>query len=141
MASSRLARSLGWLVVILAIGTVGLVAETKGQERHSVADLLTGVTLLGSGAILGARRSGRLRGMLLVSAGLGWFAVTARIAAFDQFTFVHRALVIHALVLTSLAAATGRREVARVIGFVVVVLGYVASIGGDRALSTAWKYS
>ena len=103
-----------------------------------MADLLTGVTLLGSGAILGARRSGRLRGMLLVSAGLGWFAVTARIAAFDQFTFVHRALVIHALVLTSLAAATGRREVARVIGFVVVVLGYVASIGGDRALSTAW---
>jgi signal transduction histidine kinase len=121
------------LVVGACAVLVGLLAERTAFEWRDplgwLPDLLVGWTFVACGLVAGSRRSEHSTGLLLTAVGFAWFA--GNFAALDwapaawlaaQAAFVHRGLVIHAIV----AAPAGR--LASRTALVLVGAGYVACL-------------
>jgi signal transduction histidine kinase len=118
----------GAVLVALAVA-----AERVGNVPFPRVDLFTGCALLLAGLV--ALRVGQTwpAAALLLLAGVTWFVATADLvgSVTDHITFVHRALVLNAVLV-----ASGRaRNAARL---VVVSAAYVASVNAERAFSTDW---
>src|SRR4051794_3477060 len=79
-------------------------------------DFLVGMALLGSG--LWAARRNRGTGLLLIATGGAWFAANA----WPDARFVHRALIVHAIVAFAGWRPRSRADVA------AVIVGYVAAV-------------
>lgn len=116
-----------------AAAALGITAESVGfgwaDARHWIPDLITGWTLVACGLLARRRRRRSRVGVLLAAAGFSWFAGNfasvgwqplAWVAA--QLAFVHRGLLVHAL----LSYPTGRLR-SRALG-ALVVAGYAASL-------------
>lgn len=115
-----------------ALVAMAALAERRGNVSFQLIDLATGCALLASGVFTAQARSRRFTGALLLAAGASWFVVTADLAGglSDRLTFVHRGLLVHALLRTS-----GRATPFHV---AVVVAAYAGSVDPARAFSTTW---
>jgi signal transduction histidine kinase len=105
-----------------------LVAESVGTTRHPTIDLVAGCALLATGFVVLALGSSVAPGALLIASGVAWFLATA---GADDVVFLHRALLVHALVL----AAAGARAVGP---WVVIGVAYLASVDRELAVATPW---
>jgi signal transduction histidine kinase len=117
--------------VLGALVALAVLAERRGNVPFALVDLAAGCSLLVAGVFTVWAR-GLLAGALLLAAAASWFVVTADVAGglTDRLTYVHRALVVAALLWTS-----GRVTVVRV---AVVVVAFVGSVDPGRAFSMAW---
>jgi signal transduction histidine kinase len=107
---------------------LALVAESVGAPPHRNIDLATGCALLGSGFAVLALGSSVAPGTLLIASGVAWFVATA---GADDIVFLHRALLVHALVL----ATSGARSLG---AWMVIGVAYVAALDRDLAIATPW---
>lgn len=113
-------------------------AEERAGEAGSFTDWLGGSALLAAGAIAAGSRRTRWPGVMLLVAGLTWFASTAFPAAdlASRLGFAHRGLVIHALLVAALSPWP--RPWLRACRLAAIVLAYVSSLGAERSLSASW---
>ncbi|HEY4609424.1 MAG TPA: hypothetical protein VIH06_09475, partial [Ilumatobacteraceae bacterium] len=119
-------------IVLGASLVLAVLAERRGNVLFPLVDLTTGCSLI-LGGMLTMRSSGqRLAGVLLLAAAASWFVATADLAGglTEPLTWVHRALVVQALLVTS-GRATGVRVT-------IVVVAYAGSIDDARAVSIQW---
>ena len=119
-------RSGGRVIVGAAAVVIGLCAESVAFEWRDplrwLPDLLVGWTFVACGLVAGSRFPERHTGRLLTAAGLAWFA--GNFAGLEwapaswlagQAAFVHRGLVIHAIVAFP-AGRLGSRTALLVVG-------------------------
>jgi signal transduction histidine kinase len=111
---------------------LAVFAERRDKVLFPRIDLASGCSLIVAGWLTTRTGGGRLAGALLLTAAASWFVATADLVGglTDSLTWIHRALVVHALLLTS-----GRTTVVRV---AVILVAYAGSIDLGRALSTRW---
>jgi signal transduction histidine kinase len=105
-----------------ALGIAAEVASNSGLER-SAADLATGWSLLAAGLWGIHQRPAQWRWLLLVAAGLTWFAGNFAVTA--GLVYLHRGPLVHAVV-----AATRRRSSLAV---AAVAVGYADAVLTARA--------
>ena len=112
--------------------TLALLAERRGDVPYPAVDLATGCSLIVAGCLAVQVSGRRLAGALLLAAAASWFVATAELVGGqgDHLTWIHRALVVQALLISS-----GRTTAVRV---AVVVVAYAGSIDTGRALSPQW---
>jgi signal transduction histidine kinase len=115
-----------------ALLVLAVLAERRGNVLFPLIDLATGCSLIVAGWLTVRTGGGRLAGALLLAAAVSWFVATADLAGglTDRLTWVHRALVVQALLVTS-----GRVTAVR---FAVIVVAFAGSIDRGTALSTPW---
>ena len=111
---------------------LAVLAERRGNVLFPRIDLAGGCSLLVAGVVTVSAGGRRFAGVLLLAAAGSWFLVTADLGGglTDRLMYLHRALLVHALLRSS-----GRATAVHV---AVVVAAYAASVDPGRATSTAW---
>ena len=120
--------------VVLAV-----VAELAGTQRQPAVNLAAGCALALGGLVVLLAGTAWLAGVLLVVAAATRYAATAGIA--DGVAFLHRAFLVHALVVVTAAASvsrTARSAALRAGRWLIVGLAYVAAVDRDLAQATPW---
>ncbi len=123
----RLVAVLG-VALAAALGVEVLAGDDDALT--ATADLVAGWVLLASGAVAWDRRPQSRTGMLLVAAGAAWLLGTA----FPPAVYLHRALLVHAILSYPTGRLTGRPARA------VVAAAYVGTIeplGSNDAFTVA----
>ena len=118
------------IVVLAVLLALAVAAERQGHSQHPSIDLATGCALIVTA--VWTARTRPLPGLLLAAAAASWFVATAELAGswIDELVYVHRALVVHALLVS-----VGRLSVIRV---AAIGVAYVGAIDLGRARSTRW---
>jgi signal transduction histidine kinase len=120
-----------WLIASVAAAgaVVGIAAEVVSDAPlgPSVGDLATGWTILGCGLWGWTQRPDQRCWPLLAAAGFAWFA--GNFAAADLLLYVHRGLLVHAVVV-------GSRTRSR-LAPVPVALGYTDVVAAGGSLNGA----
>ena len=120
--------------VVLAV-----VAELAGTQRQPAVNFVAGCAMALGGIVVLLAGTAWLAGVLLVVAAATRYAATAGIM--DGVAFLHRAFLVHALVVVTAAASvsrTARSAALRVGRWLVVGLAYVAAVDRDLARATPW---
>lgn len=123
-------RRVVWGTILLAV-VVGLTAEVvsfgMASPTNWLPDLAVGWVCIGFGLVAASRRPDSSVGLLLVVTGFAWFIGNYSAVAFepialvaDQFWFVHRAVLLHAVLILPGGRIISRRQLG------VIVVGYLA---------------
>jgi signal transduction histidine kinase len=131
LSGGRRPRGQGLLALVAGAVVVGIVAEATAfgldQPEAWIPDLIVGLWCVGFGALVSIRQPTSKIGLILIGAGFAWFIgnftrvpVDALAAVAAQFTFVHRAALVHA----ALTIPSGRTRGPLSLG--TVAIAYVA---------------
>jgi hypothetical protein len=122
---------------------VGLAAESAGGEGRSTADLIAGLAIGVSGAVVVGRWHRDPVGWLLVVASLLWFAGTLALASGTvgsvgrELQFAHRGLLLLAVVAPIASVGSTRRSNSWIIAGSVVLVGGAGAVSLGRWATSA----
>jgi hypothetical protein len=101
------------------------------MEASTVADLATGASLAGAGALAVARPRGRSTGFLLAATGAAWLLGSA----FEALVFLHRGPLVHLLLGFPRARVAGRGR--RSVVAAAYVMGALEPLGASELATAA----